>query len=73
MIPDLVIDPVRAVMLEDLRNAFFSTSLIVNDHSDLVLLVCHPRQGHGENLPDLEGQGTSARDAIESAWLKWRK
>lgn len=71
--PDLRIDKVRAIMLEDLRLYFFSVNIQITDHLNTVSIYCHPRQGHGENLPDLEGKGNSMQEAIEDTWTKWRK
>jgi hypothetical protein len=59
-------------LVEELRTAFFSTHLIGWDHQDKYYVICHPRQGHGENLPDLEGQGATVPLAICRAWLIWK-
>lgn len=60
-------------LVEELRQNFFSTELIEWDHTKTVYVVCHPRQGHGENLPELEAFAETAPLAIARAWLMWKE
>ena len=57
-------------VLEWLRKQFFSTKIIMWDHTDKVAIVCHERQGHDENIGDLEVEAPTAPEAICLAALK---
>ena len=61
------------MVLEVLRNMFFSTKIIMWDHTESVVIICRPRQGHDECLPDLEVEARTLPLAICRATLfaKW--
>ena len=74
LVPDYPFDMAAAWMvLEVLRNMFFSTKIIMWDHTESVVIICRPRQGHDECLPDLEVEARTLPFAICRATLfaKW--
>ena len=65
-----MLNDIRAMKaLKELRNMFFSVHIIMHDYQgDIVEVICHYRQGHGENRPDIIGRSENIADAILSAY-----
>lgn len=57
-------------VLEWLRQQYFSIKIIMWDHTDKVAIVGHKRQGHDENIGDLEIEANTLSGAICLAALK---
>jgi hypothetical protein len=65
ILPDYQGDIAAAMQVfEWLRDRYFSLKIIVWDHTDKVAIVGHKRQGHNENLGDLEVEANTLPLAI---------
>ena len=71
MTKPLTVSVPQADMLTELRENFFSVTVIMWDYHNQIQIICHPRQGHGEGKPDLEGKGDTLAKAIRNTWNKW--
>ena len=63
---------IKAAMpvLNWLRQQFFSTEIVMWDHTDKVAILCYPRQGHNEDTGYLEVDAPTLPEAICKAALK---
>ena len=57
-------------VLDKVRKDFFSIKIIMWDHTDKVAIVGHKRQGHNENIGDLEVEADTLPLAICDFTLK---